>query len=347
LTLGCPQGPVVSIENSQPSFVLERYLNRLHYFFSSLFDDPGREERGMYAKYWQQKLDGNKDVFFPDCLVDEVADSTEGFSFAYLKEALYVALPNLTLPTTDNLPFFSVSTLVTLAGISKDKPSFSTTLKVQIKALRKQLEKTTESTITSRGPHSSLPPPHNDDNGCRDVRVLLDALSDSIVKTPNLFGTSSNSHSHSSQNLPRHSNSDGNRDIRVLLDALSDAIDMDRFSPSRLFVNRGQSHPQQPHDPRDFKALLDGLSNNRYDGDTLSGRLFSSHTPNHVPPIGQDYMSQKGRDDTDRLNPFLPQVSGMEGRQAINEAQPEGFNPFTSSSSGLERSLKWPSPEGH
>ena len=43
----------------------------------------------LYAEYWQTKLKDNKDVSFPDSLVLVIADETEGFSFAYLKEALY------------------------------------------------------------------------------------------------------------------------------------------------------------------------------------------------------------------------------------------------------------------
>jgi transitional endoplasmic reticulum ATPase len=54
----------------------------------SLFDDPDREERVLYCKYWQGKVQHNKDVDFPDSLVEDVADITESFSFAYLKEAL-------------------------------------------------------------------------------------------------------------------------------------------------------------------------------------------------------------------------------------------------------------------
>lgn len=57
----------------------------------SLFDDPDQEERTLYAKYWQKKLESNEDISFPDELVTDVAASTDQFSFAYLKEALYVA----------------------------------------------------------------------------------------------------------------------------------------------------------------------------------------------------------------------------------------------------------------
>jgi transitional endoplasmic reticulum ATPase len=57
-----------------------------------LFDNPDREERILYAKYWQKKLADNRNISFPDTLVWTVADATDKFSFAYLKEALYVAI---------------------------------------------------------------------------------------------------------------------------------------------------------------------------------------------------------------------------------------------------------------
>ncbi|PCH41484.1 nucleoside triphosphate hydrolase protein [Wolfiporia cocos MD-104 SS10] len=91
-----------------------------------LFDDPDREERALYAKYWQQKLASNKSISFPDSLVDDVATWTPKFSFAYLKEAF-------------------VSTLVLLAGIEgDDKPSFADVLHGQIRSLREQLDKEPE-----------------------------------------------------------------------------------------------------------------------------------------------------------------------------------------------------------
>ena len=56
----------------------------------SLFDNPDTDERVLYCQYWQNKLKSNKDISFPDSLVDEVVKQTTKFSFAYLKEALYV-----------------------------------------------------------------------------------------------------------------------------------------------------------------------------------------------------------------------------------------------------------------
>jgi len=85
------------------------------------FDDPDKEERTLYCKYWQGKLADNDAVDYPDSLVVEIADTTYGFSFAYLKECF-------------------VSSLVLLVA-KENKASFSTLVKGQIKELRKQLEK--------------------------------------------------------------------------------------------------------------------------------------------------------------------------------------------------------------
>ncbi|KIJ70138.1 hypothetical protein HYDPIDRAFT_104807 [Hydnomerulius pinastri MD-312] len=90
-----------------------------------LFDDPDREERALYAKYWQDKLKDNSEISFPDSLVEEVADITQGFSFAYLKEAF-------------------VSTLVLITNASDDEEvDFGAMLKNQIVTLRKELGKQT------------------------------------------------------------------------------------------------------------------------------------------------------------------------------------------------------------
>lgn len=88
-----------------------------------LFDDPNKAARVLYANYWQGKLKDNKDVSFPDSLATAIAEETEGFSFAYLKEAF-------------------VSALVTLLTEKEDGHivTFETVIKKQIKALRKQLD---------------------------------------------------------------------------------------------------------------------------------------------------------------------------------------------------------------
>lgn len=67
-------------------FVLDNVLTDA--LLSSNFEDPNEDERALYAQYWQKKLASNKDINFPDSLVTRIAQSTDRFSFAYLKEAL-------------------------------------------------------------------------------------------------------------------------------------------------------------------------------------------------------------------------------------------------------------------
>ncbi|KAJ7683999.1 P-loop containing nucleoside triphosphate hydrolase protein [Mycena rosella] len=112
-----------------------------------LFDDPTRDERALYAKYWQGKLKSNAEIEFSDALVEDIADLTDKFSFAYLKEVF-------------------VSCLVILAGWEgDDKPVFETLLKAQIKTLRKQLDK----------PEGAAK---------RDFRPLLDAIAGPAAQSP-------------------------------------------------------------------------------------------------------------------------------------------------------------------
>jgi hypothetical protein len=134
-----------------------------------LFDDPDREARVLYAKYWQGKLKDNKDISYPDSLVDEIVDSTEKFSFAYLKEAF-------------------VSSLVLIAGSEDDKPEFASVLKNQIDILRKQLDKVPENI----GAVPSIPAYTPFRRPQQDVRALLSGLSDSFANIT-LLGTTSNS----------------------------------------------------------------------------------------------------------------------------------------------------------
>ncbi|KAG7449020.1 P-loop containing nucleoside triphosphate hydrolase protein [Guyanagaster necrorhizus] len=156
-----------------------------------LFGDPDQEERGLYAKYWQRKLQANKDVSFPDSLVNEVAAATDRFSFAYLKEAF-------------------VSSLVMLAGYEGEKTSFALILKGQIEALREQLDKSVQSCrATTEGPQTPLRD--------RDVRTLLDNLCEAIATSPSF---SSRVLDHSV--VERTDLCVPGRGIRRLLDTLSE-----------------------------------------------------------------------------------------------------------------------------
>ncbi|RMZ67484.1 proteasome-activating nucleotidase [Pyrenophora seminiperda CCB06] len=58
------------------------------------FKIPGLEERRAYAEYWRNKVVG-KEVDFPEDAVGVVAEMTEGFSFAYLKELFVMTLLGL------------------------------------------------------------------------------------------------------------------------------------------------------------------------------------------------------------------------------------------------------------
>ncbi|KIM91080.1 hypothetical protein PILCRDRAFT_811596 [Piloderma croceum F 1598] len=163
-----------------------------------LFDDPDRDERALYAKYWQDKLKDNKDISYPDSLVDEVASSTGKFSFAYLKEVF-------------------VSSLVLLAGFEGEhKPDFASVIKGQIKALRQQLDKSFGTFGFT--PVAEITSPHPEKAPGRDIRALLDELSNSIARTdndpPRVYTTIADV-----PGQPRYNGAP----VRMLLDALSES----------------------------------------------------------------------------------------------------------------------------
>ncbi|KAG7527272.1 hypothetical protein FFLO_07102 [Filobasidium floriforme] len=85
------------------------------------FPDPNKSERRQYAVYWQDKLANNDRIKFPNKLLDEFAAKTDGFSFAYMKEAF-------------------VSALLILAGDETNDLTFPRELMAQVAALRKELD---------------------------------------------------------------------------------------------------------------------------------------------------------------------------------------------------------------
>ncbi|KAI0068685.1 P-loop containing nucleoside triphosphate hydrolase protein [Artomyces pyxidatus] len=152
-----------------------------------LYDDPNRNGRVLYVQYWQSKLKHNDAVIFPDSLVEEVADLTDKFSFAYLKEAF-------------------VSSLVTFMTDKEDGKDvhFESVIKGQIKTLRKQLDKGAIDRIASTQPFSTahVAPLYSSAMGLtinqtgawmkgestgRDVRPLLDAIAQrlNLTEVPN------------------------------------------------------------------------------------------------------------------------------------------------------------------
>ncbi|KAL1409232.1 hypothetical protein Q8F55_006065 [Vanrija albida] len=97
--------------------------NRPSRFDRNNFPNPTRDERRQYAVYWQDKVSDVEGIDFPDDLLDEFADKTDKFSFAYMKEAFVSAL------------------LQIAADESKHPPAFPPTLLKEVKHLREELER--------------------------------------------------------------------------------------------------------------------------------------------------------------------------------------------------------------
>ncbi|WVQ99151.1 hypothetical protein IAU59_006283 [Kwoniella sp. CBS 9459] len=118
------------------------------------FPNPSRSQRRDYAIWWQEKLSTNDEIEFPDTLLDEFADRTGNFSFAYMKEAFISTLLTIASDKIEhghedssallNTEVGSTSTTTTDSGrgngSSADKPNFREILLDQIENLRKELE---------------------------------------------------------------------------------------------------------------------------------------------------------------------------------------------------------------
>ena len=57
-----------------------------------LFPFPSEDERILYCNYWRNKLRNRDSIPFPKILCPAIAQITEDFSFAYLKEAFVATL---------------------------------------------------------------------------------------------------------------------------------------------------------------------------------------------------------------------------------------------------------------
>lgn len=92
------------------------------------FGLPGTGEGGRpaYVQYWRKKLENRPGIQFPESLVDKIVDMTDGFSFAYMKEA-----------------FVSTLLLIAARGDNGDDKAgeglFERVIMQQLKNLRKQL----------------------------------------------------------------------------------------------------------------------------------------------------------------------------------------------------------------
>ena len=60
-----------------------------------LFDAPNKAERIQYCEFWRSKVSHNPKIEFPQCLCLSIAEITENFTFAYMKEAFIAALLQL------------------------------------------------------------------------------------------------------------------------------------------------------------------------------------------------------------------------------------------------------------
>jgi len=188
----------------------------------------------------------------------------------------------------DLLRTSSVSSLVILAGIETDKPSFASVLFDQIKVLRKELEKSPEA-----GVHRSVSMKPAEPAGGRDIRVPLDALSDSIAKSHSFPSRAATS------NLTQ-SNVGSGRDVRVLLDALSDAIAKSEAYPQtpRIFDIHSPSPPTSSadEDGPDFRMLLERMSANPQKGQDLTSLTTRIFTNSVRLPRVPDYVGERPQD---------------------------------------------------
>lgn len=94
---------VDGLENNDGIFMVAstNHLDRLDPGLSSrpsrfdrkyLFPMPSEEERVLYCDYWRGKLKNKPTIKFPKLLSPAIAALTDGFSFAYLKEAFVASL---------------------------------------------------------------------------------------------------------------------------------------------------------------------------------------------------------------------------------------------------------------
>ncbi|KAF5333195.1 hypothetical protein D9611_002641 [Ephemerocybe angulata] len=226
------------------------------------FDDPDFDARVLYVKYWQKKLEPKGTVDFPDSLVTDIANLTDKFSFAYLKEAF-------------------ISTLVTLAGIEGEKPSFANLIKSEIKTLRKQLDKTAGyDYIQSKQPEVVAPkqttkptrPPRPSSSNERDIRAILDALSEHapVVESPTRRFWADSTNERNSNNprasQPSQAEISKARDIRALLDALSDRLDATDIASFRRYEAAPLSvYQDDEEEGREYRGLMDRLTERERD----------------------------------------------------------------------------------
>lgn len=92
------------------------------------------------AQYWRNKLKNKKNIDFPSKLCDAIADITDDFSFAYLKEAFVATLLELARTHDgDDEDDESVSSDTSDDDDPLDKYEFWRAFKAQVKVLRNEM----------------------------------------------------------------------------------------------------------------------------------------------------------------------------------------------------------------
>ena len=106
-----------------------------------LFPLPSEAERILYCDYWRAKLMNKPSIKFPKMLSPAIAGITEGFSFAYLKEAFVATLLSIAGNRSEN-------------GIGDEEDGnldayeLWREMKRQVKLLREDMDTTDEEFVT-------------------------------------------------------------------------------------------------------------------------------------------------------------------------------------------------------
>lgn len=136
-----------------------------------LFPLPALSERRQYSEFWRRKLKRNgAKMEFPEGLSARIAGITAGFSFATMKEAFVATLLSLARNGDDDGGDDDNEGIVKLDkghGDYDDLPLWKE-IQVQIKLLRKEMEKTHRLQTASPDNHGRYSSDANEASGYRD-----------------------------------------------------------------------------------------------------------------------------------------------------------------------------------
>ncbi|KIM46377.1 hypothetical protein M413DRAFT_441472 [Hebeloma cylindrosporum] len=231
------------------------------------FDDPDQEERKQYAEYWQAKLASNKEINFPDRLVVEIAGMTARFSFAYLKEAFVSALVTLA-GFEDEKPSFEHVLKEQIETLRKqlDKLSTANGIAHPSDAARNEPQRSYNPTGVPK--HSSHPR-----NSEQDIRTLFDTLSS--ASTPRVGPANSRFYQTMQPTQQGETRRDIRALIDALSDSLASLdLPSVRAYEAAPFLRTHDNLPITDDDGRNFRSLLDRISTQR-DRDFIADRFYT------------------------------------------------------------------------